>query len=103
MLRPKERHEASLPSARKIRRSCSTELYRTIKRMKLYIPDELLKQGEELYVKKVFGNLTWIHENSQNRKRLADWWDEAVSEELSQLWKVDRTKLSTCFRDAFGG
>jgi len=54
-------------------------------------------------VKRVIGNLLWIAENRSNRKLLADWWDEELSEEISQLWQVDRAKLSQAFRDAFGG
>ncbi|UHA74750.1 dehydrogenase [Paenibacillus sp. 481] len=100
---PKEQHESSLPSARKIRRACSMELYRTVKRLNVWIPEELLKQGEELYFKKVIHNSVWIHENHKNRKKLADWWDEAVSEELAALWNVEQAKLSASFRQAFGG
>lgn len=98
------KHEkSSLPSARKIRRGCNKELYRTIKRLNTYVPEELVKQGEELYYKKVIHNLIWIHENHSNRKVLADWWEEAVSDELSALWNVDQDKLVQSFRQAFGG
>ncbi|MGZ9587302.1 dehydrogenase [Paenibacillus marinisediminis] len=103
MLKPNERHASPLPSVRKIRRSCQNELYRTVKRMKVYISEDLLKQGEQLYTKKVIGNLMWIHENSNNRKLLADWFDEAVSEDLAELWQVDRVQLSGHFRHTFGG
>ncbi|NMM53214.1 dehydrogenase [Paenibacillus aquistagni] len=102
-MKPRERHLDPLPSARKIRRACQNELYRTVKRMKVYIPDALMKQGEELYVNKVIGNLIWIHEHGNNRKELADWWEEAVSEELAALWQVDKNRLTDCFRKAFGG
>lgn len=102
-MKPRERHHDPLPSARKIRRACQNELYRTVKRMKVYISDALMKQGEELYVKKVIGNLVWIHENGDNRKVLTDWWEEAVSEELAALWQVDKHQLTECFRKAFGG
>lgn len=97
------KHAAALPTPRKIRRSCSKELYRTIKRLGVYIPEERIKQGEELYYKKVIGNLLWIGENISNRKVLADWWDESVSTELAELWQVDRAALSKAFRHAFGG
>lgn len=97
------KHRTSLPNPRKIRRTCSKELYRAVKRLGVYIPEELIKQGEALYYKKVIGNLLWIGENSSNRKVLANWWDEAVSAELAELWKVDREKLSEAFRAAFGG
>ncbi|GIP24387.1 dehydrogenase [Paenibacillus sp. J22TS3] len=98
-----DKHKSSLPSPRRIRRGCSKELYRTVKRMKIYIPEGKVKEGEDLYYRKVIGNLLWIHENSSNRKVLSDWWDEAVSGELAELWEVDRVKLSEAFRDAFGG
>ena len=102
-MKSNERHASTLPSPRKIRRACQQELYRTVKRMKLYIPENLLKQGEQLYTKKVLGHLLWIHEHSSNRKLLADWFDEAVSGELAELWQVDRAKLSEHFRHTFGG
>lgn len=96
------KHTSNLPTPRKIRRACSRELYRTVKRLGAYIPEERIKQGEALYFKKVIGNLLWIGENMSNRKVLADWWDEAVSAELAELWEVDRQALSRAFRDAFG-
>lgn len=98
------KHEkGSLPSARKIRRGCNKELYRTIKRLNTYIPEELIQQGEDLYYKKVIQNLIWIAENQSNRKVLADWWEEAVAGELAQLWNVEESKLVLSFRQAFGG
>lgn len=103
MKTPRQRHTAALPTARGIRRACSNELYRTIKRMNVWIPEDKRKEGEELYYRKVIGNLIWIHENHANRKKLSDWWDEAVCEELAALWEVDAKKLSACFRQAFGG
>lgn len=98
-----EKHSAPLPTPRSIRRACSNELYRTGKRLKVHIPQALMEQAEHLYVKRVIGNLAWIVENRSNRKLLADWWDEEISEEIATLWKVDQTKLKQAFRDAFGG
>lgn len=98
-----EKHTSPLPSPRSIRRACGNELYRTIKRLKQHIPAPLVKEAEQLYVRKVIGNLLWIHEHRSNRKALADWWDEEVSGEIAQLWNVDRTKLTAAFRSAFGG
>ncbi|MBQ4901981.1 dehydrogenase [Paenibacillus sp. Marseille-P2973] len=97
------KHASPLPTPRKIRRGCSKELYRTVKRLGVYIPEERIREGEELYYKKVIGNLMWIAEHTSNRKVLADWWDEAVSAELADLWQVDRETLSRAFRSAFGG
>lgn len=97
------KHTSPLPTPRKIRRSCNKELYRTIKRLDTYIPEELVQQGEDLYYRKVIGNLLWIAENKSNRRLLADWWDEAVSRELAELWQVDQDALSRAFRTAFGG
>lgn len=98
-----EKHASPLPSPRSIRRACGNELYRTLKRLKLHVPAPLVEQAEELYVRKVIGNLLWIHDNRSNRKALADWWDENVSEDIAQLWSVDRDRLSQAFRAAFGG
>lgn len=102
-MKQQARHQTPLPSARKIRRACQNELYRTVKRMKVYIADDLLKQGETLYTRKVLEHYLWIHENGSKRKLLADWFDEAVSSELAELWQVDREQLSTHFRHTFGG
>lgn len=98
-----EKHSAPLPSPRSVRRACANELYRTVKRLKRHIPAAAVRQAEELYFKKVIGNLTWITENRSNRKLLADWWDEEISADVAELWNVDRTQLSNAFRDAFGG
>ncbi|MNI06170.1 hypothetical protein D3C73_591420 [compost metagenome] len=103
MINTTGKHNNSLPTPRKIRRVCNKELYRAIKRLGVYIPDQRVKEGEDLYFKKVIGNLLWIAENGSNRKLLADWWDEAVSPELAELWEVDREALSRAFRSAFGG
>lgn len=97
------RHQDNLPSPRKIRRGCNKELYRTIKRLGVYVPEERLEEGEALYYKKVIGNLFWIVENRSNRKLLADWWDGEVCDELASLWEVDPANLSKAFRAAFGG
>lgn len=98
-----QKHASEYPSARKIKRACENELYRTIKRLGLYVPKEKAELAEKLYVQKVFLNLQWIHEHASNRKLLSDWWDENLSAEIALLWDVDRVKLSTAFRDAFGG
>lgn len=99
----KHNNPNSLPTPRKIRRGCNKELYRAIKRLGVYIPEQRIQEGENLYYKKVIGNLLWIAENHSNRKILADWWDEAVSVELAELWEVDRESLCRAFRSAFGG
>jgi len=97
------KHGTSLPTPRKIRRGCSKELYRTVKKLGIYIPQDKVAEGEALYYKKVIENLLWIAEHSSNRKALADWWDEAVSEDLAELWQVDHNQLKRAFRSAFGG
>lgn len=95
--------QSGLPTARGIRRACSKELYRARKRLKLYIAPELVHKGEELYCQKVGANLLWISENHSNRKALCDWWDTEVSQELAELWEVDKTQLCAAFRQSFGG
>lgn len=98
-----EKHEQGLPTLRKIRRACNRELYRTIKRLKIWVPPAQLAEAEELYVKKVVLHLTFIAENSSNRKRLCDWWEENVASDIAALWNVDRDELVRAFRSAFGG
>ncbi|MUT67634.1 dehydrogenase [Paenibacillus sp. NEAU-GSW1] len=98
-----QKHASALPTARKIRRACSNELYRTAKRLKLWVPKDKMEQAEALYYKKVILNLNYISENESNRKVLSDWWDENVSEEIAELWAVDPTSLRQAFREAFGG
>jgi hypothetical protein len=99
----KGKHEQELPSVRKIRRTCNKELYRTVKRLKQWIPPEQVEEAEKIYFHKVISNLIWISENGSNRKLLADWWADHVAPELSTLWKVDRDRLASAFRDGFGG
>ncbi|SFE12683.1 toxin CptA [Paenibacillus catalpae] len=98
-----QKHTSGLPSARKIRRACSNELYRTVKRLKVWVSKEKMEQAETLYYKKVIQNLIFIAENEKNRKVLSDWWDENVASEIAELWEVDVAKLRWAFRDAFGG
>ncbi len=100
---PKGKQPPQLPTARGIRRSCKNELYRTIKRLKMYIPPEKIQEAEQLYFKKVVGKLIWIVENGQNRKKLADWFDEAVAGDIAEIWGIDKERLSSAFRDSFGG
>ncbi|CAM3379860.1 dehydrogenase [Marinicrinis lubricantis] len=99
----KEKHQQALPSARKIRRTCNKELYRTVKKLGIWIPADKLEQGEQLYFRKVASNLIWVFENGNNRKKLADWFEEAVAPELADLWEIDKSKLSAAFRSSFGG
>lgn len=98
-----QKHAADYPSARKIRRSCSNELYRTVKRLKLWVPKDKMEQAEALYFNKVVTNLQWIIEHQSNRRAQADWWDEHVSKEIAELWEVDRLRLCEAFRYAYGG
>ncbi|WJH37077.1 dehydrogenase [Paenibacillus sp. CC-CFT747] len=101
----KEKHADpnSIPSARKIRRACSKELYRTIKRLKVWIPPEQVLQAEELYYKKVILNLPFIVENGSNRKLLADWFEENAASDIAKLWNLEPGAVASAFRNAFGG
>lgn len=92
-----------LPTARKIRRSCQAELYRTLKRLKVYIPPQKLKEAEQLYFKKVASHAVWLHENRNNRKKQMDWWDENVCEELVAVLEVDRDQFAAAFRASYVG
>lgn len=104
MMKPNaQKHSAGHPSARKIRRACSNELYRTMKRLKVWIPKDKMDLAEALYYKKVILNLPWIVEHQSNRKVQSDWWDDNVSFEIAELWNVDRTALCSAFREAYGG
>ncbi|MFX3632143.1 MAG: dehydrogenase [Candidatus Pristimantibacillus sp.] len=98
-----QKHASSLPTARKIRRACSNELYRTVKRLKLWVPVEKMNQAETIYFKKVILALPYIAEHENNRKILSDWWDENVSAEIAELWEVDIGRLRQAFRESFGG
>lgn len=100
---PKQQSKSQdLPSARKIRRSCQNELYRTIKRLNMYIPPDKVKEAEHLYTQKVLVNLIFIVEHGSNRKKLADWWDQEVCRDIAACWNVNEAVLSKAFRDAFG-
>jgi hypothetical protein len=96
-------HQLELPSARKIRRSCNRELYRTIKRLKIWVSPENIAIAEKLYYEKVISNLIWVAENGSNRKKLADWWEESVAPEIAPIWNIEQSTLSSAFRKSFGG
>lgn len=91
------------PSLRQIRRACNQELYRTLKRLKRYVPPEKVRQAEALYLNKVVSRLTWVFENGNNRSLLCDWWEEAVCDDIAKLWEVESKVLAKAFREAFGG
>ena len=93
----------NLPSARTIRRTCQKELYRTIKKLKIWIPPTEVAQAEQIYFQKVVLNLPWIAENASNRKKLADWWEENVCRDIAEIWRVEPEELAKAFREAFGG
>lgn len=98
-----EKHKQTLPSLRNIRRACNKELYRTVKKLKIWVPPDQLEEAEKLYVKKVVLHLPWITENGSNRKTLADWWGEQVCPEIAALWNVEQEPLGKAFRESFGG
>ncbi|HEX7057425.1 MAG TPA: dehydrogenase [Bacilli bacterium] len=98
-----EKHQQELPSARKIRRSCNRELYRALKKLKIWVPPEQIIAAEEFYFRKVIEHLPLIVEHHDNRKALCDWWDEHICPEVAKLWNVEETSLSKAFRSAFGG
>ncbi|WP_159885138.1 dehydrogenase [Paenibacillus puerhi] len=97
------KHQKPLPSARQIRRTCSRELYRARKRLGGYITPEQIREGDELYFRKVMANLPYIAENGSNRKLLADWFDEQVSADIAALWGVGQAAVALAFRESFGG
>lgn len=98
-----KKQHAPLPSARQIRRTCNKELYRTIKKLKTWIPPEKLAEAEKIYFKKVILNLIWITENKDNRKKQVDWWEEACCHEIATLWNIPVEKLAKAFRESYGG
>lgn len=91
------------PSARKVRRSCQTELQRTIKRMKIWIPSSKIEQANQFYYQKVVQHSVWIHENRTHRKKQVDWWEENCCDEMAKILDVDRTALAEAFRASYGG
>ncbi|GIP41161.1 hypothetical protein J31TS4_44410 [Paenibacillus sp. J31TS4] len=99
----KEKHAQELPTLRSVRRACSRELYRTAKRLKVWIPPDKMEEAEKLYLKKVAGHLVWIAENNSNRKLLSDWWRDNVADDIAALWNVEKEPLVKAFREAFGG
>jgi toxin CptA len=98
-----EKHQREIPTARTIRRACKNELYRAAKRLDTRLTDEQMEQAYRLYIEKVFANIYWIAENGNNRKLLADWWEENVCADIAALWNVSPGSLAKAFRDAFGG
>ncbi|HZG86502.1 dehydrogenase [Paenibacillus sp.] len=102
-MRPNQKHTAQLPSPRSIRRACSRELYRALKRLDVYVPQEKIEEAETIYYKKVVGNLLWIFEHRSNKKKQAEWWAEAVAPEIAPLWGVNEDALVRAFKDGFAG
>lgn len=102
MKHPTASHQVQLPTARSVRRACQSELYRAIKRMKVWIPEEKLKAAEKLYFKKVAANLVWIHENRSNRRMQIEWWENHVCDELVAILEVDRRRFVEAFKAAYG-
>jgi len=99
-----EKHaKSNLPTARQIRRTCSIELYRVMKRLKIWLPKDKIEQAEKLYFKKVAFNIVWIVENQSNRKAQAAWWEEHVSSELAELWGISQEQLCKAFRESYLG
>ncbi|WP_068777861.1 dehydrogenase [Paenibacillus sp. FJAT-26967] len=98
-----EKHKTQFPSVRGIRRACSRELYRTIKRLKVFIPADKVEQAEKIYARKVAENIAFIVENSDNHKVQADWWEEKVAPEIAELWGVPADVLAGAFRHSYGG
>lgn len=99
----KKSAKPSFPSLRALRRACNRELYRTIKKLKIWIPPDQVVTAEKFYLKKVVGNLQWIVENRDNRKKQADWWEKEVCPEIAGMWNVEAPALAEAFRSAFGG
>lgn len=98
-----QKHTAQLPSPRGIRRACSRELYRTVKRLNVYVSPPDIEAAEKLYFQKVIGNLMWIFEHRSNKKKQAEWWAEAVAPDIAKLWNVDEAALVRAFKDGYGG
>lgn len=98
-----QKHTKKPPNLRSIRRACRRELERTIKKLKQWIPSDQVKEAEELYYKQVLLNLTFIVDNSSNRKIQANWWEEHVAPGIASIWNVDVTRLTRAFRDSYGG
>ena len=103
MMKHNEKHTAQLPSPRSIRRACGRELYRTLKRLNVYVAPEKVEEAEKLYFHKVVGNLLWIFEHRSNKKKQAEWWAEAVAPDIAKLWGVDEETLVRAFKEGFAG
>lgn len=97
------KHTAQLPSPRAIRRACGRELYRTLKRLDVFVPQDKIDQAEKLYFEKVIGNLLWIFEHRSDKTRQAEWWAEAVAPDIAALWEVEEARLVRAFKEGFAG
>lgn len=102
-IRHNMKHTAQLPSPRSIRRACSRELYRTLKRLDVFVPQDRIEAAEKLYFQKVVGNLLWIFEHRSDRKRQAEWWAEAVAPDIAELWGVNTDLLVKAFKESYVG
>jgi len=96
-------HRPEYPSARKIRRSCQTELYRTIKKMKVWVDPDKVEKANQFYYQKVVQNSVWIHENRANRKKQVEWWESHCCDEMASILEVNREALAIAFRASYIG
>lgn len=102
-LKKDRERKREVPSARQLRRSCNKELYRTAKRLNIWLPKEKFEEAEKYYFQQVVLKLPWIIENGNKRKLLCDWFETDVAPQIATIWEVDTKRLADAFRHAFGG
>src|SRR5690606_41032830 len=89
-----------IPTARKIRRDCSKELYRAIKRMDIYVSQDKIEQAERYYAQMVATHYLHLRELNQ-RKKQVEWWEEHCSTKLAELLEVDQQLFIQAFKRAY--
>ena len=91
------------PTARKIRRDCSKELYRALKRMDVYVKESKLKEAELYYAKMVATHYLHLADLNKQRKKQVEWWKEHCSEQIATILDVNHEQFVQAFTQAYLG
>lgn len=92
---------SNYPTARKIRRDCSKELYRALKRMNVHVEESKLIEAEKYYTKMVITNHPTMRELHNNRNGQVQWWNEHCSEQLALILEVEHSAFVEAFTKAY--
>jgi len=91
------------PTARKIRRDCSKELYRALKRMNVYVNQDKIKEAELYYAQMVATHYLLLADLKKQRKKQVEWWEEHCSGKLADILELNHDQFVQAFRRTYLG